>query len=348
MNDLFDQHAPFGPRDDAAFLAAMNELTRAHLEGCVPYARIWPGFGSAENVEALPWLHVGLFKQLEFRTDAAGIRHERVLNSSATGSGVASQIALDRESSERQAASSLAILRDFVGSGKRPLLVLDSARSLVSRDVSARVAAAMSLKPLATDLHFVLADADRPESMKWDVIERLLADHDELLVYGFTWMLWLAWADANVPESLRSRLADTRVHFVHSGGWKKLESLSVGTGQFNQALTQGTAAGSSVTDFYGLVEQVGIVYPLCEVGYRHVPVWADVLVRDSWSMASLVDTEGQLQLMNTLARGAPYHNVLTEDLGRIVPGECACGRSGKRFELLGRVPSAEIRGCANV
>jgi hypothetical protein len=52
--------------------------------------------------------------------------------------------------------------------------------------------------------------------------------------------------------------------------------------------------------------------------------------------------------MNTLARGAPYQNVLTEDLGRIAPGDCDCGRSGKRFELLGRVPQAEVRGCANV
>ncbi|MDT8322190.1 MAG: hypothetical protein RQ826_16865, partial [Xanthomonadales bacterium] len=72
------------------------------------------------------------------------------------------------------------------------------------------------------------------------------------------------------------------------------------------------------------------------------------LVRDAWTLESLVDRPGQLQLMNTLALGAPYHNVLTEDLGRIVSGDCACGRSGKRFELLGRVPKAEVRGCANV
>jgi hypothetical protein len=52
--------------------------------------------------------------------------------------------------------------------------------------------------------------------------------------------------------------------------------------------------------------------------------------------------------MNLLAWGAPYHNVLTEDLGKLVPGECDCGRKGKRFEFVGRVPKAEMRGCANV
>jgi hypothetical protein len=57
---------------------------------------------------------------------------------------------------------------------------------------------------------------------------------------------------------------------------------------------------------------------------------------------------GMLQLLNPLAYGAPYHSVLTEDLGRIIPGTCACGRAGRQFELLGRVPKAELRGCANV
>jgi Acyl-protein synthetase, LuxE len=55
-----------------------------------------------------------------------------------------------------------------------------------------------------------------------------------------------------------------------------------------------------------------------------------------------------LQLLNVLAHGAPYHSVLTEDLGRLAEGQCPCGRPGRRFQLLGRVPKAELRGCANV
>ncbi len=87
---------------------------------------------------------------------------------------------------------------------------------------------------------------------------------------------------------------------------------------------------------------------MCEAGYRHVPVWADAIVRDPWTLEPLVDVDGQLQLMNLLAWGAPYHNVLTEDMARIVTGECACGRSGRRFSFVGRIPKAEVRGCANV
>jgi len=93
---------------------------------------------------------------------------------------------------------------------------------------------------------------------------------------------------------------------------------------------------------------VGVIYPLCEHGMRHVPVWAEVLVREPYALRSVEDEPGQIQLMIVLAWGAPYHSVLSEDMGRILPGNCPCGRSGKRFELLGRMPHAELRGCANV
>ena len=65
-------------------------------------------------------------------------------------------------------------------------------------------------------------------------------------------------------------------------------------------------------------------------------------------MNPLAGEAGMLQLMNCLAFGAPYHNVLTEDMGVTFEAACACGREGQRFELLGRMPDAELRGCANV
>lgn len=151
-----------------------------------------------------------------------------------------------------------------------------------------------------------------------------------------------------MPDTVRARLRGKRIHFVHSGGWKKMEAMRVDRAEFDGALTRDLDPASRVIDYYGLVEQVGVIYPLCEYGVRHVPVWAEVLVRDPYSLCSVEGQPGQIQLMNVLAHGAPYHSVLSEDMGRIVPGACKCGRSGKRFELLGRMPHAELRGCANV
>ncbi len=343
------ERPPYGPRDDSAFRAELAALTEHHLAGCPEYARIWPNWNRTGEISDFPFLHVGTFKSVQFTTKAEGLKHQRVLKSSATSSGISSQIMLDQRSAELQARSSNAILADFLGTELRPLLVLDSVGGLRSgAEVSARIAAALSLKPLSSDIIFLLKDASDPKSLKWDTLLRALSTSESFLVYGFTYMLWTAWAATDIPLEVRSALRGKKIDFVHSGGWKKLEHLSVSRDQFDAALTGELAPSSRVIDFYGLVEQVGVVYPLCSAGFRHVPVWADVIIRDPWTLESLADSEGQLQLINLLAWGAPYHNVLTEDLGKLVPGECPCGRKGKRFEFVGRIPKAEVRGCANV
>lgn len=335
---------PFGARDDAALLDELIALTHHHLAGCQPYAAMWPGWSSADSLAQLPFVHTIVFKHLRLRTEAEGISHQRELTSSSTSGNAPSAIPLDARSSELQAASTRAVLEDFVGASPRPLVVLDSPRSLRSRTLGARTAAALALRPLSSDLHFVLADADVPGSLDWDAVLAALGDGEELLVYGFTWMLWLGWAQATQPERLR----DVRVDFVHSGGWKKLEAISVAREAFDAKLLASVGSGSRVLDYYGMAEQVGMIFPLCPHGVRHVPTWGDVLVRDPWTLEALPPGEaGMLQLLNVLALGGPYHSVLSEDVGRLMPDPCPCGRGGRTFVLDGRVPKAEVRGCAN-
>ena len=343
------QEHPFAARDDALFLTEMNAITRWHLEACPEYRRVWSTWSEAESVAQLPFLHVGVFKHILFRTNQSEVEHERTLLSSSTTGGKPSRIVLDARSSALQSQSSLAILKSLVGHQQRPLLVLDDVNSLRRRgEVSARVAAAMSLRPLASEIHFLLAQANEPASIKWDAVRDIAASHDALLIYGFSWILWMAWGEQRIPADTLATLRGKRVHFVHSGGWKRLESLKVDRERFDASLLEELSPDSRVVDFYGLVEQIGILYPLCEHGFRHVPRWAQVLVRDPWTLEPIVGRTGQLQLMNPLAFGAPYHNVLTEDLGRVIENDCPCGRQGTRFELLGRIPKAEVRGCANV
>ncbi len=105
-----------------------------------------------------------------------------------------------------------------------------------------------------------------------------------------------------------------------------------------------------VVDFYGLVEQVGVLYPDCAAGHKHVPYWADIVIRraDSLDPAGVGET-GLIQLVNCLPLSAPNHSVLTEDLGELVTADgCACGRRGKAFVFKGRAPAAEVRGCSDV
>jgi hypothetical protein len=336
---------PFGPREDELLRAELVALSGHHLAGCPPYAAMWPGWSGAGSLAELPFVHATVFKHLRLRTEAEGIGHQREVTSSSTSGDAPSRIPLDARSSELQALSTRAVLEDFIGATPRPLVALDSARALRSRALGARTAAALALRPLSSDLRFVLGAPDDPASLDWDAVLAALGDGEELLVYGFTWMLWLGWARADVPERLR----DVRVDFVHSGGWKKLEAISVAREEFDSALLATVGTGSRVLDYYGMAEQIGMIFPLCRHGVRHVPVWGDVLVRDPWTLESLPAGEvGMLQLLNVLALGAPYHSVLSEDLGRLTEGPCPCGRAGRTFLLEGRVPKAELRGCANV
>ena len=349
MSKLLERR-PYGPRDDLQFMREINDLTHHHLEGCPAYRRVWPEYRAAATLAEVPFLQAGVFKYFEFKTIAQGIRHERTLKSSATTTGIASRISLDEKSTKLQSRSTAAILTEFLGAEQRPLLVLDNSRSLLApAEISARVAAAVSLRPLASDIAFLLDEADNPQSMNWPRLLSFLERHDELMIYGFTSMMWLAWGAQAKPEGISRLLHGKRLRLIHSGGWKKVEAAGVTREQFERALLQGLGAGSTVLDFYGLVEQAGLIYPLCQAGFRHTPGWAAVLVRDPITMEPSPDGDvGVLQLFNTLALGAPYHSVVTEDLGRILRGACACGRRGTRFELLGRVPRSEARGCANV
>jgi phenylacetate-coenzyme A ligase PaaK-like adenylate-forming protein len=335
--------APFGRRDDGVFLSEMVALTRRHLASCDEYRRVWHSWDGATTAADLPFIHVGVFKNVVFRS--SGVSHQRLLQSSGTSGSKRSVIPLDEESSALQSQSCVSVLSEFVGAERVPLIILDDARSLRrAGEVSARIAAAMSLRPLATEMIFAMSGSD---DIRWDVVSDLIARQKHVRIYGFTSILWQSWAAADIPQSAREKLADTRLDFVHSGGWKKLEAEKVTREVFDARLLAASGPGSRVVDYYGLVEQVGIVLPLCSEGFRHVPVWADVIVRDAHTLAPVTGA-GMLQLLNTLALGAPYHSVLTEDVGRLREGDCACGRQGKRFELLGRIPKAETRGCANV
>lgn len=339
MSELL-AHPPYGERRDALLLEEMNAVTRHHLERSEVYRRIWPHWRHATALDEIPYLHAGVFKHLSLASDSRG----RTLVSSGTG-GTQSRIALDPEGSRLQAMSSRAILTDFIGPELAPLLILDQSSALRSRDaVPARIAAAMAVQPFATETHFVL---DSGGAVDWSRVSAAIANSDHVRLYAITSLLWTAWMET-LPDAVRSDLGRVRIDFVHSGGWKKLEAIRVDRATLDRALLGAAAPGSRVVDFYGLVEQNGILFPLCGAGFRHAPLWSEVIVRDPFTLRTVQDGEGLLQLMNPLARGVPSHSVLTEDVGRVVAGDCSCGRRGRRFELIGRLPKAEVRGCANV
>ena len=167
---------------------------------------------------------------------------------------------------------------------------------------------------------------------------------ESIMIFGFTFMIW-----QHLLPILRKMGVDLSSSvLVHSGGWKKLQDQAVDNREFRDALS--TAAGiKRVYNFYGMAEQVGSVFLEGEDGFLYPPVFADVIVRDAetWEEAP-VGEPGVLQVVSLLPTSYPGHSLLTEDIG-VVEGidDSTCGRYGKRFRVIGRVPHTEIRGCSD-
>jgi hypothetical protein len=136
---------------------------------------------------------------------------------------------------------------------------------------------------------------------------------------------------------------------VHSGGWKKLEEMAVSNAEFRRRFADQTGL-KRIYNFYGMAEQVGSVYLEGEDGYLYPPNFGDVIVRDPLTFREQpVGQAGVIQVLSVLPLSYPGHSILTEDLG-VVRGvdDSTCGRAGKYFSVLGRVPKAELRGCSDV
>ena len=73
-----------------------------------------------------------------------------------------------------------------------------------------------------------------------------------------------------------------------------------------------------------MTEQLGIVYPDCSEGNKHVPIFADVLIRDIHNQQILPHrTPGFIQTLCPTPNSYPGISVLTDDIGEVL-GEDDC------------------------
>ncbi|MFN8060135.1 MAG: hypothetical protein U0Q12_13350 [Vicinamibacterales bacterium] len=348
--------APFAlsPEEKASFLVPqLRSLVDYHRERCARYGH-WLSqaddrWRTATDVADLPYLPVTVFKEFDLRSTAGEVLS---VNSSATTGAASSRIAVDRDTRKRQNLSATKLLTDFIGAEQRPYLVFDREETVRgASSMSARGAAILSLAHLASEFHFVMREDDGDLVVDRERLDAALSAIGDrpFVAYGFTYLLYFAHqALAEAGARFAAHPAST---FLHSGGWKRLQALAVDKASFNASIAGVWGlAPTRIVDFYGLVEQVGVLYPDCPEGFKHVPYWADVLIRraDDLTPAAVGET-GLMQLLNCLPLSAPNHSILTEDLGMLVHADrCPCGRRGRAFVFMGRAPKADMRGCSDV
>ena len=318
------------------------------------YLQAWPvDYRAAANIADLPYLPVGTFKASPPLALVDPKNVVRTLASSATTGQTPSRVVLDTVTSRRMVRGVAAIASDFIGARRRPYLVIDASETLAAGgDFGARAAAIQGLRPFATEVVCCLkADAtgalqiDEPRLLEFAAKWRAV----EVLAYGFTYVLWQHFVGPLRARRITLDMPNVRV--LHSGGWKRLQERAVTRAAFTAGVAQVFGCGTDrVLDFYGMVENVGVIYPDCEYGHKHVPAFAAVIVRDPLTLRPVEEgQQGLVQVCSILPTSFPGFLVLTDDIAEVISYDgCACGRRGISFRFVKRVPQSEIRGCGNI
>ncbi len=348
----FELTRPYGldrRAKSAILLEALSSLTDWHRDRCAPYANIlerqYPGRVAASR-EDVPFLPVRLFKSLELRSVPQD-EVIRTLTSSGTSGQAVSRIALDRETALRQTRVLAAIVTEFLGPKRRPMIVIDSRDTVTDRaQFSARAAAVLGFSNFGRDHFYCLDGTLKPD---FEGLSAFLREHarNPVFAFGFTFVVW---------QGLYQAAKDSGVHLdfgpgsvlLHGGGWKRLADRQVDNEQFKSSLRE-RLGFEKIFNYYGMVEQVGSIFMECGEGHLHCPVVADVVIRDLVNYSPLpVGREGLIQVLSALPLSYPGHSLLTEDLGTLLgEDDCACGRLGRYFCVSGRLPQAELRGCSD-
>jgi Acyl-protein synthetase, LuxE len=351
---------PYGvdPRRRHGMLLALLKKELAYACDLNPrfrnYVEHWPvNFHAADTIADLPYLPVGVFKANPPLALVAPDDVHRTLTSSATTGQVPSQVVLDAATARRMAKGVITILRDFVGPARRPYLVIDSAENMRAQaELGARGAAIQALRSFATEVACCLRPAGEGGS-NLD-LEKTLAcaekwKHADVLVYGFTYVIWTQLVQPLQRQGITLGLPN--VHVLHSGGWKRLQQQAVTRDVFIGGVASVFGCSPDrILDFYGMVENVGVIYPDCAHGNKHVPAFAEIIVRNPLTLAPVKAGEtGLIQVCSVLPTSFPGFLLLTEDMAEVIDYEkCTCGRRGTSFRFAGRAPKAEVRGCGNL
>lgn len=382
--DSFIQEPAYGlsrAEKSARYARMLSAATQYHREKCPEYGRFISALGcpsgsffdgekspevsrtntcADRNADAgpvreedIPFLPVSIFKEMDLRS----IPQEevfKVITSSGTSGQRPSRIFLDGRTSSMQQRVLAGIVAEDLGNRRLPCIMLDTKSVLQDRrHFSARGAGILGFSMFASRTCYAL---DENMQLNLEEIREFIGtqrqkaldrgQEPKFMLYGFTFMIWQYFVRALEEAGVTLDLSGSVL--IHGGGWKKLQARAVSPEEFASRIRAVTGI-ETVRSYYGMAEQTGCICMECACGHLHTSAWSDIIIRREKDYSVCGSGEpGVIQVLTPIAMSYPGHSLLTEDRG-VLLGEdnCPCGRRGKYFKVLGRLPRAEIRGCSD-
>jgi len=225
MIEAFNDLAPYSlnkhDKENLLF-PHIRELTRFHADSCPLYRNYLEALGfdynNLKTLEDIPFLPIRAFKELDLKSVSDG-NVFKIMMSSGTSGQKQSRIYLDKKTAILQQRVLLKLLADFVGSVRKPMLVIDS-QSIVSnrKRFTTRGATIMGLDFFTTKMVFALNDDMTLNIEKLcEFINRYR--EDDFIIFGFTYMVWKHFFDELDKHHIVLDLS--KGSLLTAGGWKK-------------------------------------------------------------------------------------------------------------------------------
>jgi len=342
---------PFGltiRKKNPWFLANLKKLSLYHYRYSKNYKlisdNIFNSISKVKKISDLPFVHASIFKNFNLISKNSSEKISTFSSSGTTGLKQ-SKINLDPKTSLLQSKALSKIFSEIINKDK-DIFFIENKNFLNSREsMSAKGAAIKGFSQLCKNKYFLL---DNNNKIKISILKNYLKKNEnkKFVIFGFTSSIWFNL----VKEAKRQKikLKKNQGILIHGGGWKKMHKLRVDNNKFKNEI-KSLLGLKQVYNYYGMIEQTGSVFLECEKGYFHCSIFSDIFIRNSKLELSKIKETGLIQTLSLLPLSYPGHNILTEDLG-IIHGidNCTCGKKGKYFTVLSRVPNAELRGCGDV
>jgi phenylacetate-coenzyme A ligase PaaK-like adenylate-forming protein len=314
-----------------------------------------PNLDSFENLADIPYIPVQVFKQIGATLSSVSQSQIKISLQSSATSGIPSTVLIDKETAKRQIRAVSKVLTSFIGGFRRPFYIMDlDPKKNSARSLDARGTAVLGMLNFASESRYFMSEDENGGLylQKENIINTLneINDKGPVVIFGFTYVLYASVASQLNSEGVHFKLPEGS-KIIHIGGWKKLENQKVSKHKFNHDLSKLFGVSDlDIVDIYGFTEQMGVIYPDCPFGWKHLPAFSELLVRHQVTQEICpAGKSGLLQFITPLPHSYPGNSVLTDDVGIIDKIEsCECGRVGTRFKILGRAKKAEVRGCGDI